>query len=146
MEFVNYANAKLSLEVRRRVSMLGPSEHHALFHETPSSNVEWVAFESQNTITNQGAEPWLAESGWEHQNDPYAGDVVNSFNDGPIQPGLPSQGGFCELETSSPAGALARGASLRHTHRTLHFVGGRDALRPIARAALGVSLDVLPQN
>jgi hypothetical protein len=40
---------------------------------------------------------------WEKQADPYGGDVVNSYNDGPVEPGQPSLGGFYELETSSPA-------------------------------------------
>ena len=81
---------------------------------------------------------------WELQNEPYAGDVINSFNDGPVEPGLPSQGGFYEIETSSPAGELAPGAELRHRHRTFHFVGDREALNPVALATLGVSLDAIP--
>jgi len=46
---------------------------------------------------------------WELQDDPFAGDVVNSYNDGPAEPGKASLGGFYELETSSPAGGLAPG-------------------------------------
>jgi hypothetical protein len=76
---------------------------------------------------------------WEKQADPYGGDVVNSYNDGPVQPGQPSLGGFYELETSSPAAALAPGASLVHAHRTYHFVGERAALDAIADKVLGVS-------
>ena len=76
---------------------------------------------------------------WEIQKEPYAGDVINSYNDGPTEPGKPSLGGFYEMETSSPAAALAPGASLAHTHRTFHIVGQRDALDPIATRALGVS-------
>lgn len=78
---------------------------------------------------------------WETQADPYAGDVVNAYNDGPTAPGKPSLGGFFELETSSPAAALAPRASLVHTHRTFHLVGPRAALDPIAKRVLGVSLD-----
>jgi hypothetical protein len=80
---------------------------------------------------------------WEMQKDPYAGDVINAYNDGPTAPGKPSLGGFYELETSSPAAALAPQAATMHVHRTLHFVGARDVLDPIARRALGVSLDAL---
>ena len=64
---------------------------------------------------------------------PFAGDVVNSYNDGPPAPGAKPLGPFYELETSSPAAALAPGASLVHRHRTLHFVGddaALDARRP----------------
>jgi hypothetical protein len=78
---------------------------------------------------------------WEQQKDPYGGDVVNSYNDGPTEPGKPSLGGFYEIETSSPAAALAPGEKLTHVHETYHFVGPRDALDAIARQVLGVSLD-----
>jgi hypothetical protein len=78
---------------------------------------------------------------WETQKEPYGGDVVNAYNDGPTGPGKPSLGGFYELETSSPAAALAPHGSLVHTHRTFHFVGPRASLDPIARRVLGVSLD-----
>lgn len=75
---------------------------------------------------------------WEQQREPYAGDVVNSYNDGPPEPGAEKLGGFYEIETSSPAAALAPGASLVHTHRTFHFVGEAEALSPLARRTLGV--------
>jgi hypothetical protein len=78
---------------------------------------------------------------WETQKDPYAGDVINAYNDGPTEPGKPSLGGFYELETSSPAAALSPREAITHTHRTFHFVGPRAALDPIARRVLGVSLD-----
>lgn len=77
---------------------------------------------------------------WEMQKDPYAGDVVNSYNDGPTEPGKPPLGGFYEIETSSPAAALAAGASLTHVHRTMHFVGDPAALDGVAQKSLGVSV------
>jgi hypothetical protein len=76
---------------------------------------------------------------WETQAEPYGGDVVNSYNDGPVEPGQPSLGGFYELETSSPAAALGPGQSLVHTHRTFHFVGDRASLDAIAGRVLGVT-------
>ncbi len=42
---------------------------------------------------------------WALQDEPYAGDTVNSYNDGPTTPGGKALGGFYEIETSSPAGA-----------------------------------------
>jgi hypothetical protein len=77
---------------------------------------------------------------WEEQKDPYGGDMVNSYNDGPTEPGKPSLGGFYEIESSSPAAALAPGASLVHTHRTFHLVGEAGDLDAIARRALGLGL------
>jgi len=77
---------------------------------------------------------------WELQKEPYKGDVVNSYNDGPAQPGAKPLGPFYELETSSPAAALKPGESLAHTHRTFHLQGAEADLDPIAKAALGVSI------
>jgi hypothetical protein len=78
---------------------------------------------------------------WEQQKEPYRGDVINSYNDGPTEPGKSSLGGFYEIESSSPAAALAPGEKLTHIHRTFHFTGPRDALDSLARKVLGVSLD-----
>jgi hypothetical protein len=80
---------------------------------------------------------------WEVQKEPFAGDVVNSYNDGPPAPGAKPLGPFYELETSSPAAALPAGGSLVHRHRTIHIVGDKPALDAIARKALGVSLDAI---
>lgn len=77
---------------------------------------------------------------WEVSPEPYGGDVSNAYNDGPVEPGKPSLGGFYELESSSPAVALAPGASHTHTHETYHFSGPREALAAIAAQVLGVSL------
>jgi uncharacterized protein DUF6786 len=77
---------------------------------------------------------------WEQQREPFGGDVINGYNDGPTEPGKPSLGGFYELESSSPAAALAPGESLEHVHTTLHVVGDRDSLDALARRVLGVSV------
>ncbi len=80
-------------------------------------------------------------SAWEIQEAPYAGDVVNSYNDGPPAPGKEPMGPFYEIESSSPAAALQPGESIRHVHRTFHFRGSDEALDAIARKTLGVGLD-----
>jgi len=77
---------------------------------------------------------------WEIQKQPFAGDVVNSYNDGPPEPGKKPLGPFYELETSSPAAALEPGASLTHVHRTFHVQGDAKDLDPLALKLLGVSL------
>jgi hypothetical protein len=87
----------------------------------------------------EGATEYV-NSMWEIQDDPFAGDVVNSYNDGPPAPGAKPLGPFYELESSSPAAALAPGKSLTHTHRTVHLTGPEPALDAVARATLGVSL------
>jgi hypothetical protein len=78
---------------------------------------------------------------WEIQDEPYAGDVVNSYNDGPPEPGAKPLGPFYEIETSSAAAALAPGESLTHVHQTFHFQGPESELDTIALATLGVSLE-----
>lgn len=90
----------------------------------------------------QKSAPYV-NSMWEQQQDPYAGDVVNSYNDGPTAPGKPALGGFYEIETSSPGAELAPGKDQVHTHRTFHFVADRAKLGALAKEALGVSLDDL---
>jgi hypothetical protein len=77
---------------------------------------------------------------WEVSKEPYGGDVLNAYNDGPVEPGKPSLGGFYELESSSPAATLAPGAKLAHSHETYHFSGPRAALEAIAQKVLGVNL------
>ena len=78
---------------------------------------------------------------WELQKEPFKGDMVNSYNDGPATPGAKPMGPFFELESSSPAAALKPGESLSHVHRTVHMVGPEESLDKVAKAVLGVSLD-----
>jgi len=78
---------------------------------------------------------------WEIQEKPFAGDVVNSYNDGPSAPGAKPLGPFYELESSSPAAALGPGQTLAHVHTTMHFQGPEKALDGIARKVLGVGLE-----
>jgi hypothetical protein len=77
---------------------------------------------------------------WQVQEHPYGGDVVNSYNDGPPEPGKPPLGPFYELETSSKAAELGPGEAQSHLHRTLHLTGPGEALDAIAQSALGVTL------
>jgi hypothetical protein len=82
-------------------------------------------------------------SAWKLQKQPYNGDVANSYNDGPQSPGGSQLGHFYELESSSPAAALAPGQSIEHTQRTIHIQGDRDQLEQVARAVCGVGLDAI---
>jgi hypothetical protein len=77
---------------------------------------------------------------WEIQRNPYEGDTINSYNDGPPAPGQPPLGPFYELETSSPALGLAPGERYTHVHRTIHLVGPEPELGRIARITLKVGL------
>jgi len=77
---------------------------------------------------------------WRLQEHPYKGDVVNSYNDGPAEPGAKPLGPFYELETSSPAAVLKPGKSISHLHRTFHLQGPEADLNPVAKAILGVTI------
>ena len=78
---------------------------------------------------------------WEIQKEPFHGDTINSYNDGPPKPGVKPLGPFYELETSSPAAALEPGKTLEHVHRTFHLQGEEQELDGIARSVLGVGVD-----
>jgi len=90
----------------------------------------------------EGATDYV-NSMWEIQEKPFAGDVVNSYNDGPSAPGAKPLGPFYELESSSPAATLAPGGTLTHVHTTMHFQGPKKALDTIARKVLGVGLEAI---
>jgi len=92
----------------------------------------------QFTFDPQASE--YVNSAWKMQDNPYGGDVINSYNDGPTGPGKPQMGKFYELETSSPARELKKGDTLRHVHRTMHLQGDEAQLERVSRAVLGVGL------
>lgn len=77
---------------------------------------------------------------WEYQDDPFSGDVVNSYNDGPLPDGS-QMGPFYELETSSAAANLNPGETLSHDQATFHFQGEKNDLEQISRKLLGVGFD-----
>ncbi len=77
---------------------------------------------------------------WGPQEDPFSGDVINSYNDGPTETGV-VMGPFYEIETSSPGAALAPGASLTHTQYTFHLEGSREDLAKIVKTVFGADLD-----
>ena len=76
---------------------------------------------------------------WEQQAEPFRGDVINAYNDGPNPTGQ-QMGAFYELESSSPAAALRPGESITHVHRIIHLSGEVEALEVVAREVLGVEL------
>ncbi len=76
---------------------------------------------------------------WEIQERPFAGDAVNSYNDGPVDGN--ALGPFYELESSSPAAFLDSGQNMNHKHTTIHIQGDELKLDKISRAVLGVPID-----
>jgi hypothetical protein len=242
---VNYSGTKFDVRVERDVLLIGDVDAWNILSLKPSQNIKMVAFESVNTIINNGSNPWKKSTGllsiwilgmfnsspattvvvpikpgpenqlgkpvnadyfgavpperliikgnaaffsgdskyrskiginskraqpilgsydagnkvltlvqytlqkgrtdyvnsmWEIQKDPYAGDVVNSYNDGPPAPSAKQLGAFYELETSSPAVELSPREKLEHRHRTFHLVGAEQDLDMIAKTLLSVGL------
>jgi len=78
-------------------------------------------------------------SAWEIQKNPYSGDALNSYNDGPLEDGS-QMGPFYELETSSPGASLKPGESLSHVQYTIHLTGNLNELDRVSRKILGISL------
>ena len=79
---------------------------------------------------------------WGPQDYPYAGDAINSYNDGPLEDGT-QMGPFYELETVSPAAFLAPGERLEHIHRTYHFEGSEENMNKLLSEIFGISLESL---
>jgi len=78
-------------------------------------------------------------SKWGEQDDPYAGDVINAYNDGPVEDGS-IMGPFYEIETSSPAAALAPGESISHVQRVVHIQGEKVKLAKIVSELFNLNL------
>ncbi len=77
---------------------------------------------------------------WTPDKDPFTGDAVNAYNDGPLEDGK-QMGPFYEIESVSPAAFLKPGATLIHHHSVLHFTGDKTSLDVIAKKILGISLN-----
>jgi hypothetical protein len=99
----------------------------------PQSNVLTIVLfdrDAKSTYLNQE---------WRTDRDPFTGDAVNAYNDGPLADGS-QMGPFYELESVSPAAFLKPNESLSHKHSVFHFTGDKDELNAIALKTLGISL------
>ena len=95
------------------------------------------------TYNVQDSPNGFVNSEWKLQDEPFTGDVINSYNDGSPEPGKPPLGPFYELETSSPAAALQPGQTMRHVQRTFHIKGSEKELNVLSEKLLGVGLDAI---
>ena len=86
----------------------------------------------------EGAEDYV-NSMWQIQDRPFAGDVANAYNDGPVDG--KAMGPFYELESSSPAAFLAPGQSLTHIHTTIHIQGTDMELDGIIKKIFNSSIE-----
>jgi hypothetical protein len=77
---------------------------------------------------------------WNTTDPSFAGDAVNTYNDGPLDNGS-QMGPFYELESVSPAAYLSPGKSLAHRQTVFHFTGDEKALGEIVEHLLHVPLE-----
>jgi hypothetical protein len=123
-------------------------------------------YRSKIGVSGRRAQPWIASydsvdhiltlaqfslgtsdgeyvnSKWGIQTDPFGGDAVNAYNDGPNETGN-QLGKFYELESSSPAAFLEPGDSLVHIHRTFHFTGSKGGIEMLFKGATDRSISEL---
>lgn len=110
---------------------------------------EWVgAYDKDNntlTIVKYGLDTTktsYVNSMWEIQSEPFCGDVINAYNDGPLDDGS-IMGPFYEIETSSAAANIKPEERLTHKHSTFHFSGDIDDLNRISLKILNIDLSKL---
>lgn len=85
-------------------------------------------------------EATYVNSQWGPQDDPFCGDVINSYNDGPTETGT-VMGPFYEIETSSPAAKLAPGECLTHEEWVVHIEGEDSIIDAIVKKVFGIGLE-----
>jgi len=120
-------------------SKIGVSPKRALTFVASYDAVNSVLTIAQFTLP--GGVTDYVNSLWKLQNDPFAGDAVNAYNDGEIEG--KQMGKFYEIESSSPAAALAPGKSIQHIHRTIHLKGSKEELDRISMKILGKPVDAI---
>ncbi|MGI6242472.1 MAG: DUF6786 family protein [Prevotella sp.] len=76
---------------------------------------------------------------WGKQDDPFAGDMLNSYNDGPVEDGS-IMGPFYEIETSSPGAELGTNESMVHQQEIFHIQADEAVLDPIVEKLFGVNI------
>lgn len=90
------------------------------------------------TFDIRSESPYLNQE-WNTEADPFKGDAVNAYNDGPLEDGS-QMGPFYELESVSPGAFLSPGQIMEHFHHVYHFTGEESTLDEIARQLLGISM------
>lgn len=120
--------SKIGLSPKRAKSILGS-------YDTVNGILTIVKYNKPEHVFD------YVNSMWEIQEQPYAGDVVNSYNDGAPEPGKAPLGPFYELETSSPALELKSGESGTHIQSTFHMEGDESQLNPVIKNLFSVTID-----
>ena len=83
-------------------------------------------------------------SKWGDQVNTLSGDVVNSYNDGPVEDGS-VMGPFYEIESSSPAAMLLPGKKITHKQRIFHIYGDEARLSLITEKLFNIPVSAIKQ-
>jgi hypothetical protein len=132
----------------KAVYFSGDGQYRSKIGLSPQRSTEWLgSYDADNGVLTlvkynkpDGVTDYV-NSFWEIQKEPYEGDAVNAYNDGPPSPGAKPMGPFYELETSSPARELEPGKSVTHIHSTYHIKGSPEKLDAIMLKVLGVDTE-----
>jgi hypothetical protein len=127
-------------EYRSKIGLLPENAPEYLGSYDPDNGVLTVV-----KYSKPAGERDYVNSLWEIQKEPYRGDAINAYNDGPPSPGAKPLGPFFELETSSPAKELEAGKSITHGHATFHFKGTENQLNPIIKKLFNISIEEAKQ-
>ena len=130
----NY-RAKLGISQRRAKNILG-----AIDFETGVLSIAMFS------MPNDPTKHLYPNSAWEMpQKEPFRGDVVNAYNDGPNDTGG-RLGNFYELESVSPTKELKTGESLSHCSAIVHVQADHATLVSLANDVLGVDLAAIRRD
>jgi len=123
----NY-RSKIGLNPKRALSLMGSYDEEA-------GVLTIVHYSKPEGITD------YVNSMWELQEEPFAGDAANSYNDGPVDGN--AMGPFYELESSSPAAFLTPQQSMAHLHTTIHIQGDEEDLDVIVKKLFNVNISTI---
>lgn len=76
---------------------------------------------------------------WTTEKDPFLGDAVNAYNDGPLEDGG-QMGPFYEIESVSPAAFLKPSEKLEHTHNVYHFIGDKEQIASLLKTLFNITV------
>ncbi|MEW2921140.1 DUF6786 family protein [Muricauda sp. ANG21] len=122
------SRGKLGIPPQRATSMAGSYD--------ASNNVLTITLfdvDSDATYLNQE---------WNLEGEPFLGDAVNAYNDGPLEDGS-QMGPFYELESVSPAAFIKPNESLSHNHAVFHLTGKKENLEQIVEEVFGTTLELI---
>ncbi len=117
---------------------------NALRSKSIAGNYDPISNRLTITVFDQDKNASYLNQEWNPSKDPLVGDAMNAYNDGPLEDGS-IMGPFLEVESVSPAAFLKPGEKLSHKHTVYHFTGDTNALDPIAKSLLGVSINEITQ-